>query len=184
MPAPPPSQPMAATNDLRPLTPDDLAAFITRHGITAEIVHLANETPTVEDAARALGTDPNHIAKSLLFLVAGSPTVVIACGPSPVSRRRLAAHFKVSPKRIKLADPQAALAATGYPVGALPPFGHRRPLPTLIDRRVLAQDQIFAGGGSIHDLLRVNPRELARLTGAAELDLIDDAAEDRHGNAP
>jgi len=161
-----------------PLTPDDLAAFIERRGVRAEILHLPVETPTVEDAARAVGTHPDRIVKSLLFLVDRSPTLVIACGASPVSRRRMAAHFHMSPKRIKLADPEATLSASGYPVGALPPFGHRQPLPTLIDLRVLAQDEVFAGGGSIRSLLRIGAQELARVTQATALDLVEESAAD------
>jgi prolyl-tRNA editing enzyme YbaK/EbsC (Cys-tRNA(Pro) deacylase) len=158
----------------RPLTSDDLAAFIRRFGISAEILHLPVATPTVEDAARAVGTEPDRIVKSLLFLVDGSPALVIACGPSLVSRRRLAAHFGVSPKRVKLATPEVALLASGYPVGALPPFGHREQLPTLIDRRVVLQQQVYAGGGSIRALLRIGSQELARVTRATMLDLVEE----------
>jgi prolyl-tRNA editing enzyme YbaK/EbsC (Cys-tRNA(Pro) deacylase) len=158
----------------RPLTSDDLAAFITQRGISAEILHLPVETPTVEDAARAVGTEPDRIVKSLLFLIDGSPALVIACGSSLVSRRRLAAHFRVSPKRVKLAAPEAALLASGYPVGALPPFGHRDQLPTLIDRRVVAQKEVYAGGGSIRALLRIGSQELARVTQATMLDLVEE----------
>src|SRR3989304_124734 len=112
--APPPS-PAAAAHPLSPPPPPDArAAFIERRGVRAEILHLPVETPTVEDAARAVGTHPDRIVKSLLFLVDRSPTLVIACGASPVSRRRVAAHFHLRPKRIKPADPEATLSASGY----------------------------------------------------------------------
>lgn len=157
----------------RPLTPDDLAAFIERHHVRAEILHLQQETPTVDDAARAVGANPDRIVKSLVFLIDSAPTLVIACGANLVSRRRLAAHFGVSVKRVKLADPTTTLAASGYPVGALPPFGHRQSLPTLIDRRVLIHDEVYAGGGSIHALLRIQAQEIARITQATALDLVE-----------
>lgn len=167
---------MTSDDRSRPLTSDDLDAFIAQRGISAEILHLPVETPTVEDAARAVGTEPGRIVKSLLFLIDGSPALVIACGSSLVSRRRLATHFAISPKRVKLATPEAALLASGYAVGALPPFGHREQLPTLIDRRVVAQDQVYAGGGSIRALLRIGSQELARVTGATVLDLVEENA--------
>ncbi len=155
----------------RILDTTDLQQFLDLHQAQAEILHLPVETPTVEAAARAVGTRPQSIVKSLLFLVDGRPVLVIACGPQRVAASAVAQHFGLSPKRVRLAGPQTVLEATGYPIGALPPFGHRRPLPTLLDRHVLEHDQVFAGGGSFTSLVRLAPGELLRLTGAQTLDL-------------
>jgi prolyl-tRNA editing enzyme YbaK/EbsC (Cys-tRNA(Pro) deacylase) len=67
---------------------------------------------------------------------------------------------------------------TGYPVGAVPPFGQRQRLPVLIDRRVMAQSEVYAGGGAIDTLLKVTPKEIVRVTGAVELDLIGPTSKD------
>ena len=159
------------------LDPSDLKAFLEQHQIEAEIVLLAEHTPTVEDAARAVKTVPERIVKSLLFLVDDEPVVAIACGLSPVDRRTIALHYGVGRKRVKLADAETVLNITGYPVGAMPPFGHRRPLPTVIDRRVLRQPEVYAGGGQIDALLRIAPEAIARMTSAIELDLIEPPKE-------
>jgi prolyl-tRNA editing enzyme YbaK/EbsC (Cys-tRNA(Pro) deacylase) len=153
------------------LTASDLAHFVEQNAVAAEVIHLPVHTPTVEQAARAVNSSPNRIVKSLLFLVSGKPTLAIACGPSRVDSRAIAAHFGVAHKQVTLADAEAVLTETGYPVGALPPFGHLRPLPTVIDRRVLLQSEVFAGGGSVDALVRVSPGEIVRLTGAVPLDL-------------
>jgi prolyl-tRNA editing enzyme YbaK/EbsC (Cys-tRNA(Pro) deacylase) len=156
------------------LTSDDLDRFLRQGGIQGEILHLPMATPTVEEAARAVKASPDQIVKSILFLIDGAPALVIACGSNLISRRRLADHFHLSPKRVRLADPQATLAASGYPVGALPPFGHRQPLRTLIDRRVLTRGEVFAGGGSLHALLRIQAQEIARVSQATPLDVVED----------
>ncbi len=153
------------------LDSSDLARFIQRNQILAEVVSLPVETPTVEAAARAVGARPGQIVKSLLFLIQKEPVVAIACGPDPVDRRPLAVHFNVGRKRVKLADAEAVLKITGYPVGAVPPFGHLGSLPTIVDRRVLAWDEVFAGGGAIDALLRLAPSEILRVTQAIQLDL-------------
>ncbi len=62
-------------------------------------------------------------------------------------------------------------AATGYPVGAVPPFGHPEPLPTFIDRKVLVLTEAYAGGGAIDTLVKVSPQEIARVTQAEIIDL-------------
>lgn len=148
------------------LTAADLADFITRHSIQAELVPMPVDTPTVADAARALGVQPEQIIKSVVFLIDGKPYLVIARGLGKVSQGMLATLFGVGKKRVRLAPPDLALAATGYPVGAMPPFGHAQPVPTLLDRHVLDQEVIFGGGGAVDYLLRIRPAELLRVTQA------------------
>jgi len=149
----------------------DLEQFIRTHGIQAEIISLSIDTPTVDLAAKAVGTSPDQIVKSLLFLVNDEPLLVIARGPELVDRRAIGHHMKVGRKRVSLADAGAVLSITGYPVGALPPFGHRAAIHTIVDRHVSGLPLIFAGGGSPRALVRLEPAELLRVCGAEIADV-------------
>jgi prolyl-tRNA editing enzyme YbaK/EbsC (Cys-tRNA(Pro) deacylase) len=153
------------------LTPADLAVFVVREGIAAELVPMREETPTVPAAAAALGVAPAQIIKSLLFLISGGPVLVIASGETLIDRRVLTLRFDVGKKQIKLADAETVLAILGYPVGGVPPFGHASQVPVLLDRAVQAWDVVFGGGGDDHTLLRIAPDELARVTRAEWIDL-------------
>jgi prolyl-tRNA editing enzyme YbaK/EbsC (Cys-tRNA(Pro) deacylase) len=152
-------------------TPADLARFIAENAITAEIVPVTVETPTVPAAAAALGVTTGQIIKSLLFLVLEEPVLVIASGETLVDRRILGERYGAGKKQIKLADAATVLRLTGYPAGGVPPFGHPAPLPTLLDRAVLAWDAVYGGGGDDRTLLRIAPGELARATAAEWVDL-------------
>ena len=153
------------------LNSSDLAEFMESQDIGGEIVYLAQHVLTVEDAARAVGTTPDQIVKSLLFLIDGEPVMAIACGTTHVDRRPIAARYGVGRKRVKLADADTVLEVTGYPVGAVPPFGLRQPLPTLIDQDVLLHAEVYAGGGEINALVRVSPQEIMAVTDAVSMDL-------------
>jgi Cys-tRNA(Pro) deacylase len=144
----------------------DLARYIEENGIAAEIVFLAQETPTVEAAAEAVGARPEQIGKSLLFLVDGRPLLVVANGMTRIDYKRLADHLAISRRRLKLANAEQVVAITGYPVGTVPPFGHRRPLPTLLEARVLEQTELYVGGGAINALVHLATAELRRVTAA------------------
>lgn len=154
------------------LTSQDLQRFISENQIAAEILPMSEDTPTVPDAARALGVREEQIIKSLVFLVVkeptsdGQPVLVIANGVGKVDDRLVARHFDVGRKKAKMARPEQALEITGYVVGAMPPFGHMIRLPTLVDPGVVAQEEIFGGGGEINAMLRLTPEELLRVTGA------------------
>jgi prolyl-tRNA editing enzyme YbaK/EbsC (Cys-tRNA(Pro) deacylase) len=154
------------------LGPADLKAFLETHQIQGELLHLNNPTPTVETAAVAVGAQPEQIVKSILFLVDGQPVLAITCGTSYVERRAISLRFGVGRKKVKLAAPETVAEETGFLVGAMPPFGHRQPLRTLIDPRVLEKPVVYAGGGSDYDLLRLDPRTILQVTQGEVLDLI------------
>jgi Cys-tRNA(Pro) deacylase len=129
-------------------------------------------TPTVQAAANAVGVSPSEIVKSILFLIAEAPVMVIASGPSLVDRRLLARHFGVGRKQVKLAQGKEVQALSGYAIGAVPPFGHLSPLETVMDHQVLQLEQVYAGGGARDVLIRVAPEEIQKVTRATVLNLI------------
>jgi prolyl-tRNA editing enzyme YbaK/EbsC (Cys-tRNA(Pro) deacylase) len=165
-----------------------LAAFLRANDIAAEVLRLAEHTPTVEDAARVMGTTVDGIVKSVLFVqdtsgeLAERGVLVIANGLHRVDYRRVADCLGVSRRRLKLADAETVLALTGQPVGGVAPFGHPQPLRTFIDRRVLDQPQVYAGGGALDALMRITPDEIIRVTGAELVDVIQTKDERRTTN--
>jgi Cys-tRNA(Pro) deacylase len=148
------------------LTSQDLQRFINQHKIAATLLPMDEDTPTVPDAARALGVAEEQIIKSLVFMVDGQPTLVIANGTRKVDDRLVAGHYGVGRKRARLARSEQALEITGYVVGAMPPFGHQTRLRTIVDPDVVAQVEIFGGGGQINAMLRLTSRDLLRITAA------------------
>lgn len=153
-------------------TPTDLQAWIEQHNIQAKILHLDTPTPTVESAAQAVGAHPDQIVKSVLFLTPQQPVLAIAYGTAHIDRRAIATRYGLGNKRVKLADARTVLELTGYPAGAVPPFGHPRELPTLLDPGVLRYPQVYAGGGAINALVQVDPREIVRAAKAEILPLL------------
>lgn len=158
--------------DVATLTESDLEEFCRRHGVPARLHRLDVPTPTVPDAAAAVGTEPDRIVKSLVFLSRGEPLLVVAAGESRVSYPLLAAALGVSRKQVRFATPDEALLITGYRVGAMPPFGHRVELPTLVDEATVpTEGAVFAGGGGLSALMEVDAAVLHEVTGARRLPL-------------
>ena len=157
--------------DFQPLTSTDLQHFIEQHQIEATILPMAEHTPTVPDAARALQVEPEQIIKSLVFVVQGEPLLVINNGLTKVDQRKVAGHLGVGRKQVKFAGTEQALAITGYVVGSMPPFGHRQKLRTLVDPAITAYPVIFGGGGDTNAMLRLTPAELLRVTRAELIDV-------------
>jgi len=149
----------------------DLQQFIDAHNIDATILPMDRHTSTVEDAARALSVETDQIIKSLVFIARGEPLIVINNGISRVDRRKLGATLGINRKKIKFADAEQVKDITGYMVGSMPPFGHRRQLQTLVDTGIALLDTVFGGGGDINAMMRLYSQELLRVTQAKIIDL-------------
>ncbi len=148
------------------LTPADLAVYLDAHRVPAELITGIGETPTVSAAAAALGVSTEQIIKTLLFDIAGQPYAVITNGTAPVPVRPLADLFAVGKRQVKLMKAEEVIAITGYPAGGVPPFGHRTPVPVLLDRAVLAWDVIYGGGGDDRTMMKLTTAELLAATNA------------------
>lgn len=156
----------------------DLARFIEQREIDADIIFLDDKTPTVEAAAEAVGVTPAQIVKSVLFVIKEDdeqfrPLLVVANGLSRIAYKKLADYLDVSRRRLRMARPAQVQKFTGYAVGTVPPFGHKEALPTLLEEGVMAQREIYAGGGAINALMRLTVAELQEVIGADVADLAE-----------
>jgi prolyl-tRNA editing enzyme YbaK/EbsC (Cys-tRNA(Pro) deacylase) len=110
------------------LTDTHLQTFITHHAIPARLVYPGVPTPTVPDAAKALGVDSKQILKSLVFLCDETPHLIIAAGERRIDYKKLATVSRLSRRKVRMATPDEALSISGFEVGAMPPFGHKEVL--------------------------------------------------------
>lgn len=145
---------------------DYLTKYISDNEIDAEFVYLEVETLTVKSAAAAVGVRTDNIGKSILFLAAGNPLMVITNGTRRLSYAPIARHLDINRRQVKLANPEEVIKYTGYTVGTVPPFGHMSELSTLVSKTVLDVEELYAGGGSVNALLKIKPGELIRVTKA------------------
>jgi len=152
-------------NDIQSLrSPAELRALAAARGVVAELHPAARAMPTVEAAAAALGIPVDSMTKNIVCMVSGEPILVIAAGQSRIDDRALAARYGVSRKKVGLASPGAAYAITGFVVGCMPSFGHRAPLPTLVDEAVLRLDRVYGGTGDPTVLISLATHDLVALT--------------------
>jgi Cys-tRNA(Pro) deacylase len=144
--------------------------FAAANGLQARVLAMPQNTHTAEDAARALGTDLAHIAKSLLaHLSDGRFVLCILRGDQRLDRKKLCRA--AGAKHMSLAKADDVLRVTGYPVGAVPPFPLKSEVPAYMDPQVLEVDMVYCGGGDVDALLEVPTEELARITRAMPVDL-------------
>ena len=125
---------------------------------------------SASQAATLIGCPLGAIVKSLFFVTqqSGESLLVLTTGENRVSGKRLYDHLRQSAVP---ASPAAVLEKTGFPVGGVPPFGHKRRFPVLMDVDLMQYEQVWASAGTIHTVMGMAPQDLLTLSGAVLCDV-------------
>jgi prolyl-tRNA editing enzyme YbaK/EbsC (Cys-tRNA(Pro) deacylase) len=147
-----------------------VAAFLRAAAAEARIEEFKAETATAADAARAVGGEVSDIVKSLVVVCDERPVLALIPGdrrgdPAKIARAAGAARGRVAHAR-------EVTALTGFAPGAVAPFALDGIHRVLIDRVLLARDELWVGAGSTRHMAVLPVRELVRVTKAAPADLV------------
>jgi Cys-tRNA(Pro)/Cys-tRNA(Cys) deacylase len=123
---------------------------------------------SLEQAARERGQRPEQIVRSILFRISEDEFVmVLIAGPQQISWPALRSYLGHS--RLTMASKEGVLAITGYPIGAVSPFGLPDPIRILVDRNVLAEEEISIGSGERNATVILRSEDLMRALGPVEI---------------
>jgi prolyl-tRNA editing enzyme YbaK/EbsC (Cys-tRNA(Pro) deacylase) len=140
-------------------------------GLTIEIRRFPDGTRTAMEAAAAVGCSVGQIVKSLVFVADQAPVLVMVSGADRADPDRLSAALAaLAPggrkPTVRRASADEAREATGFSIGGIPPLGHARALPVLMDEGLLQHDLVWAAAGLSDAVFPVAPTDLARASRA------------------
>ncbi len=136
---------------------------LRERGLDVDVQVLPKSTRTAPEAAAAVGCEAGQIVKSLVFMRDEEPVMVLCAGDRRVASDRLG---------LRAASAEEARAGTGFAIGGIPPLGHDRPLPTLIDESLRRFATVWCAAGTPHALFEVDTDALiAAIPGGALLDV-------------
>ena len=138
-------------------------------GITIVPRRFPEGTKTAADAAAAIGCEVGAIVKSLIFAVDGEVLLAYVSGANQLDERKLAAA--AGGAKCKRVDADAVRAATGFPIGGVPPFGHDTHLRVFVDPDLLTYDEVWAAAGTWNDVFPIAPHDLVRASEGVVTDL-------------
>ncbi len=145
--------------------------MVAAHGAGLEIVvrKFPEGTKTAQDAANAIGVSVGQIVKSLVFGVDDEIVMALVSGSNQLDEKKLAAA--AGGVKCSRVDADAVRAATGFPIGGVPPFGHTTQLRVFVDPDLLQYDEVWAAAGTWNDNFAIEPNELVRVSGGVVTDL-------------
>ena len=137
-------------------------------GIPHRVFRHAGKVTSLEQAARERGQRPEQIVRSILFRTGEDEYLMaLVAGPAQISWKSLRAYLGQS--RLTMASEAEVLEVTGYPIGAVSPFGTRSRLRVLVDASVFAEEEISIGSGVRGTTVILKSEDLKRALGDVEI---------------
>ncbi len=137
-------------------------------GIPYRFFRHQGEIHSLEQAARERGQRPEQIIRSIVFrLSKGGFVMVLVSGEKQVSWQALRHHLGTS--RISMATEAEVLEVTGYPLGAVSPYGTKQPLRLLADQGIFKEDEISIGSGIRYTTVIMSRDDFIRSLGPIEV---------------
>lgn len=125
---------------------------------------------SAEESARLQGIELGQLLRTIVVRRGQDDYLfVLVPGGRRFDWPKLRAHLGVS--RMTLPDVDEAQAVTGYPRGAITPFGSTHPWPVIADASVLGQPIVALGGGAHGVNVHLAPSDLVAATAAIVVDV-------------
>ncbi len=141
---------------------------LDRLGVPYRFYRHPGPVHSLEQAARERGQQPEQVVRSILFRLGRDQfAMVLVAGLAQISWPAL--RKTLGQSRLTLASEAEVLAVTGYPPGAVSPFGLPKAVRILVDRSVLAQDEISIGSGVRYTTILMKKDDLLSALGEIEV---------------
>lgn len=150
------------------MTLASVRAWLGAHAPDLRLIEVAHSTATVDEAARALGVEPSHIAKTLAVRAGADTFLLVTRGDARLDNGKCKAGLGARPRML---GPDETLALTGHPVGGVCPFGLASPLPVYIDVSLRPLGVVYPAAGSLNTSVEVDVQRLFDLVGNRWVDL-------------
>lgn len=138
---------------------DRVKAYFRELGVEDKVQELAESSATVELAAQALGVEPGRIAKTLSFMVDGSPILIVAAGDVKIDNAKYKKFFGA---KAKMLTSDEAVTLIGHAVGGVCPFAVNDGVTVYLDESLKKFVTVFPACGSSNSAIELTMEELER----------------------
>jgi len=114
---------------------------------------------TVEHAAASIGCRPEHIAKTMSFLLHDEPIVIAMAGDAKINSSKFKACFH---QKATMIPGEQVESLIGHPPGAVCPFAVNGCVRTFLDVSLKRFDIIYTAGGSLNSTIKLSLEELEK----------------------
>jgi prolyl-tRNA editing enzyme YbaK/EbsC (Cys-tRNA(Pro) deacylase) len=134
-------------------------------GLDVDVQELDASTRTAEEAAAAAGCELGQIVKSLVFVDASGPVLVLCAGDRRVDTALVGDD-------VRRATPDEVREATGFAIGGVPPLGHEHQVRTVVDESLRRFATVWCAAGTPRAVFEVETERLIAAVPGAEVQAV------------
>ena len=128
-------------------------------GMEERIREFPVSSATVELAAKVVGVEPGHIAKSMSFRLGEDAIVIVMAGDARVDNPRYKAQFHAKAKMLSFDEAHSLI---GHDPGGVCPFALPEGVKTYLDVSLRRFATVFPAAGSANSAIEMSCEELER----------------------
>lgn len=136
---------------------EQVKEYFKQWDMEKRIQEFAVSSATVELAAKALGCEPERIAKTLSFQVLDTVVLIVAAGDARIDNKKFKAEFHT---KAKMPEPNDVEKLVGHAVGGVCPFAVRQGVKVFLDRSLKRFATVFPACGSSNSAIELTIEEL------------------------
>ena len=118
-----------------------------------------HSSATVEEAAEALGCEPQRIAKTLSFQAGDRVVLVVTAGDRKIDNKKYREQFGCKAKMLKFEEVEDLV---GHAVGGVCPFAVKEGVEVYLDESPKRFETVFPAAGSSNSMIEISIEELER----------------------
>lgn len=139
--------------------------YFKQFGMENRIMEFDVSSATVEQAAKALGTEEARIAKSLSFDLNGRTIIIVTAGDVKIDNQK---YKEIFHKKATMLRGEDVLARTGHPIGGVCPFAISADTEVYLDVSMKRFQTIFPACGSANSGIELTMDELEKYSNCRE----------------
>ena len=136
--------------------------YFKQYGMEDKVLEFELSSETVELAAKAAGTEPCRIAKTMSFMVADEPILILLAGDVKVDNRKFKDTFHT---KAKMLSGDQLIELVGHPHGGVCPFAVKEGVKVYMDESLKRFETVFPAAGSANSAIELTIPELERTSG-------------------
>lgn len=144
---------------------ENVKAYFDSIHMGQRIMEFEQSSATVEEAARAVGCEPQQIAKTLSFLIDDAPVLIVTAGDAKVDNKKYKAAFH---KKAKMIPGELVETYIGHAPGGVCPFAVKTEVAVYLDVSLKRFSKVYPAGGNGHSAVELSIEELERFSNSIQ----------------
>lgn len=141
---------------------ENAKAYLRKWNIENRVMEFPVSSATVAEAALALHTEEQRIAKTLAFMADKQPILIVAAGDARVDNKKYKNTFH---KKASMLKPNEVLELIGHPIGGVCPFGIKKGVLVYLDVSLKRFETVFPACGSANSAIELTIPDLEKYSG-------------------